>query len=167
MSAFLTRFDNNEPVGSGMSQNFARRSAVISGMPASQQEVIAQSAKKDFQNRTQAVERQSQVDNNAAFSQGIQGIAKLLGTMQKAKQFQAKQQEQQAALSGGPQQASAYGVGNAGPQIPVPQPPFDSFNTEGFQGTSEDEALRALYEILYGNTPVGVPDTYSQYRKGY
>lgn len=155
MSAFFNRFEDPTPPGASMSKDFARRSAVISGMPASQQEVIAQSAKKDFQNRTRGIERQAQADNNAAFTGGIQGIAKLLGTMQKAKQFQAKQQEQQAALSGGPQQASAYGVGNAGPQVPIPQIPFDSLPQDDFQGTDDDKLLMELYQMLYGNGPIG------------
>lgn len=162
MSAFFNRFEDPTPPGAGMSKDFARRSAVISGMPASQQEVIAQSAKKDFQNRTRGVERQAQADNNAAFSQGIQGIAKLLGTMQKAKQFQAKQQE---ALAN-PQTAQrpmSMGIGQIGPEASDPY----MLPADDYVGTSEDQMLLELYQMLYGNAPVGVPETFSQYRKGY
>lgn len=137
MSAFLTRFDNTSAPGQGMAQKQGRRSAVISGMPASMQEIAAQAAKQDFQNRTAGIERQAQADNAKYAAAGIGGIAKLYGTHQKSREFDAKQRDKlgagvegrtpdqhyQALQAGGPQPS----LGNPYPADFGPADPNDPF----------------------------------------
>ncbi len=89
MSGML--YENYEPDGAGMSKKQARRSAIISGLPASQMEVAAQAAKEDFQNRTLATKQQAYADQQANIVGGISGMAKLAGTQYKNRALDDKQ----------------------------------------------------------------------------
>lgn len=81
--------------GRGMSPKFARRAAVISGMPATQQEVAASAARQDFNARTQGIQRQAEADQSKADAQGLGNIVRLMSLM--------RQQRKDAAMQGTPQ----------------------------------------------------------------
>lgn len=150
--------------GQGMSQKFARRSAVISGMPATQQEIAATAARRDFNDRTAGIQRQAEADQSKADSQGLGNMVRLMSLMQQQRKDQAQQVALQASpLQAGPDPSQAPGSPTPTQRMGLPNPvgvgpdPYSPAGSPTPAGAYNPSALNpinpamlALMELMYG-----------------
>jgi hypothetical protein len=154
-------YENYTPEGQGMAKKQGRRSAVISGLPASQMEIAAQAAKEDFQQRTLATKQQAYADQQANITGGIEGLSQLAGTQYKNRALDDKQAQR---LQMGPAGQAGAGMMRGAAQTPQPAPtgvgeynpmaggPYRQPPQMGGpqQNFSEPDLVMELMRMLYG-----------------